>query len=236
MRTSGNKMAENRPDRLETIIPVLIGVISILGAVMAGAAAGAESAAGDAQRAGLNAALNYEKASAAAQSQAYQHLEAAAEARNFAALADQLEAEAEEARARGDESAARVLQAEAQSHRAAAEASLDFAETGYLDPDGNFNSQSFAADQLAAVINFRDQDYDAADDFRLADVLSRRSSSLVNSVIGLSLAVLLLTVAQIAPRRMRLPVLALALAVLTCGLCNTLALETYFRLAATGLQ
>lgn len=208
-------------NRLRTAVAIAIATTSVVGAVIAGSAAQLGSKAGDTQREGFIADVNYRRTDMVARTSLYRELRALVDRQQYSALAEALEADAADAEANGDTAAAETLRAQAQEHRASADAAGWFVSPDYLTDDGDYDQDLFMQDQFSYAA--QDRDIDSANEYARAANFRSRSEGLVVSLIGLSFAVLLFTIAEQTAPRWRALFFAMGMAVLACGLCAAVA-------------
>jgi hypothetical protein len=175
--------ADESNDRLDTIVAVLIAVVTVLGALVAWRAAVADDQAGGADTAGLNAAINAE------QTRALNHVVAYANYGSYTTYVQNIELGNLLAADLENTPEEEALNLERQAAEAAdlAETSLGFFNARYLDRNGRYNIQRQLGEAWAEAA--REKDLNPDPHFAAADQQRLKSSRLVAilSLLGVSL-------------------------------------------------
>ena len=197
---------------LKLLIVVMIGVVSVTGAVLTWRSAQLGEYATDKDRQSLAETVQLEQDRAATAAQVDNEVESFARYQEEVATAEQLEVQADTLRNQGRAADAAAAEDEASERRELADslASLTF-NLAYVVEDPDTGALTFDEEQRTEDLTRQRSSAFPADPAQTADeadALRNRSQRLVGWIIPLVLAILFFTVAQlIASRRLR-PVLA----------------------------
>jgi hypothetical protein len=219
-------VTENRKtggsDRFQTIVAVLIAVVSAVSAGVIWRASLASSSASTADRQGLVTTVKYEAAYAEAVSMLYEEA-------HYAVQFDCYQARVEALQAQGDSAA----QSEAGWVRQIVDslASLTPLTTdpAYRTADGGLNLDARLATMRAADADL--SNLDPQQHFTAADWLYFESEVLVSAVIIFAVALFFLTLAEITRRRIRIGLAVIGVLVFLLGLGGVVVAEAYFILS-----
>ncbi|RMF31030.1 MAG: hypothetical protein D6759_10780 [Chloroflexi bacterium] len=192
---------QGNPPRFQTLIAVLIAMVTVTGAIVAWRAATISSEADDAEREGLLSTIVRERVDATNRTWLYNDLRTFALYTEYQALADRLAQDAQAHREAGDEDEADRLAQEAERYRLLSDNLRRFLFEGYITSEGTYDANAFLARRWAEAA--READLEPQDDLALADTLRLRAQRLVGGTIFLAAALLLLTLAQISRSGLR---------------------------------
>ena len=187
--------------RFQTLIAVLIAMVTVTGAIVAWRAATIGSEADDAEREGLLSTIVRERVDATNRTWLYNDLRTFALYTEYQALADRLAQDAQDRREGGDDEEADRLEREAERYQALADNLRRFLFEGYITSEGTYDADAFLARRWAEAA--READLEPQDDLARADTLRFRAQQLVGGTIFLAAALLLLTLAQISRSGLR---------------------------------
>ncbi len=192
---------QSKSPRFQTLIAVLIAMVTVTGAIVAWRAATIGSEADDAEREGLLSTIVRERVDATNRTWLYNDLRTFALYTEYQALADRLAQDAQTYREAGDEDEADRLAREAERYRLLSDNLRRFLFEGYITSEGTYDADAFLARRWAEAA--RKADLEPQDDLALADTLRLRAQRLVGGTIFLASALLLLTLAQISRSGLR---------------------------------
>jgi len=192
---------QSKSPRFQTLIAVLIAMVTVTGAIVAWRAATISSEADDAEREGLLSTIVRERVDATNRTWLYNDLRTFALYTEYQTLADRLAQDAQAHREAGDEDEADRLAQEAERYRLLSDNLRRFLFEGYITSEGTYDANAFLARRWAEAA--READLEPQDDLALADTLRLRAQRLVGGTIFLAAALLLLTLAQISRSGLR---------------------------------
>lgn len=184
-------------DRFTTLVAIMIALVALIGAVVAWRASVAEDASGDADYAGLRAAINVEETRALNASTAYAQYGAYVTYQRNSALGDLLV----EDMALATEDEAIILNSQRADAHDTAIASERLFQQRFLNRDGSYSVQRQLGEMWADASKQRDLKPEPH--FAEADRLSAKSSSLLAAVGVLALALVFFTLIESAAGRAR---------------------------------
>jgi hypothetical protein len=179
--------------RYETIIAVLIAMTAVLGAVAAWRAADAAASAGNANLAGLAAVLATEEVRALANAEHYQGYQAYTTYRRHSSLANGLDRDLSRALAQRS-TAAQVQERQRDDERAMAEVARAFFDVRYLTTDDGFDKERDLGATLAET--GREKQLNSTEKLEESERFRSKVQSFIGTLIVLSVAGLLYTIAQ----------------------------------------
>ncbi|MCC7360418.1 MAG: hypothetical protein IT317_13125 [Anaerolineales bacterium] len=189
---------DSPPNRLETVVALLIAVVTVVGALIAWRASVADDGAGDADFAGLRASLAAEETRALNAVDAYEHYGAYTNYWRYRALGDEL-ADALQSAAPEALDALDRQRAEAYD---LADANQDLFPNRFLNRDGTYSVARETGEAWADAA--REQDLNPEPQYAAADKLRARSSQLLGTLTLLGLALVGYTLVEAADGRLKL--------------------------------
>lgn len=198
--------AAEKPNPLETIVAVLIALITVAGALVAWRASVAADGAGDADNGGLRAMLNVEETRASNAVNGYEAYGAFVNYARYQRLGDLLEADP----------AAADLEAERADARDLALANQFLFDSKFLNRDGTYDLQRQLGEMWADAS--REKDLNPEPQFQEADKLRERSNWLLAVVAFLAVGLVLLTLVEAVGGRFQVALTSLGAVVLVAGL------------------
>ncbi|MBL8057639.1 MAG: hypothetical protein JNK29_13130 [Anaerolineales bacterium] len=198
--------AAEKPNPLETIVAVLIALITVAGALVAWRASVAADGAGDADNGGLRAMLNVEETRASNAVNGYEAYGAFVNYARYQRLGDLLEADP----------AAADLEAERADARDLALANQFLFDSKFLNRDGTYDLQRQLGEMWADAS--REKDLNPEPQFQEADKLRERSNWLLAVVAVLAVGLVLLTLVEAVGGRFQVALTSLGAVVLVAGL------------------
>lgn len=213
---------EKEDSRLETLVAILIAVVTVLGAIVAWRASVAADGAGDADFAGLQASLNAEETHAIDFVNAYEHYGAyVAYARNLKlgnAIADDLNAAPP-----ASESEAFWLDRQRAEAFDIARANQDLFPNRFLNRDGSYSVQREIGEGWADAK--REKDLNPDSHYAEADALRQKTNRMLATIAVLGVGLVFFTLVESAGERLRLPVLVLGLLFSAAGTLTAIVIE-----------
>ncbi|HLF03299.1 MAG TPA: hypothetical protein VI547_15050 [Anaerolineales bacterium] len=199
---------EEKESRLETIVAILIAVVTVIGAVVAWRASVAADGAGDADFAGLKASLNAEETRALNFVNAYEHYGAYINYSRYLRLGNAV----------ADDLSNGVAQTEAEAFwldRQRAE-SFDLANANqelfpnrFLGRDGSYGVQRELGEAWADAS--KEKDLDPNPHYAEADKLREKTNLLLSTLTLLGVGLVFFTLVEAVGERGRYPLIGLAL-------------------------
>lgn len=194
---------ENKSDRFDLTVTVLIALVTVFGAVIAWRASLASEVAGDAEQQGLLETLTLEEGLASHETRLYTELQYFARYTQHKALAQRLRQDEATARSRGETALADDLAKEAELYEDLAANQEDFFDVRYVLPDGTFDEARRLADLRQADVRINALDPERV--FAAADAYQGQSELLVGLISLLTVALFLYTLSQITEHRIKYP-------------------------------
>lgn len=211
--------AQGRARRLETIVAILIAVTTVIGAIVAWRSAVADDGAGDADYAGLQAAVRAEETRALNYVNAYESYAAFASYRRYSELGDLIEAD--QASAPGDE--APVLERERADSHDLALSSQGLFPNKFLQRDGSYSVQRQMGEMWADAA--REHDLNPDPQFAQANQLRAKANWLLVSVTILAVALVFMTLIEALGERLQVAMLSLGSLTMLAGTLFALFVE-----------
>lgn len=209
-------------DRFQTIVAVLIAVVSMISAGVIWRASLAGSSATTADRRGLIATVKYEAAYAQTVSTLYEEARYASQHARYQARVDALAALDDDA-AHSEAEWVKQIVVNLGSF------TLLATDPTYRTADGELDLDARLDDLRAADADLRD--LDPQQDFAAADRYYRESQLLVSAVIVFAVALFFLTLAEITRHRARVALAVAGAVVFLVGLGGVLVAEAYFAIS-----
>jgi hypothetical protein len=211
--------SETSNNRMETLVALLIAVVTVIGAVVAWRASVADDGAGDADFAGLRASLNAEETRALNAVNAYEHYGAYTTYWRHNALGDALAGEVEAA----DETAVEALDRQRAEAYDLADANQDLFPNRFLNRDGTYSVAREAGEAWADAA--REKDLYPDPQYAEADKLRTKSNRLLGTITLLGLALVAFTLVETVEGRTRLIFVGLGLVLALAGTVLAVLLE-----------
>jgi hypothetical protein len=206
-------------DRFTTLVAIMIALVALIGAVVAWRASVAEDASGDADYAGLRAAINVEETRALDASTAYAQYGAYVTYQRNSALGDLIAEDMDKA----TEDEAIILNSQRADAHDVATASERLFRQRFLNRDGAYSVQRQLGEMWADASKQRD--LNPAPQFVEADRLSAKSGALLAAVGVLALALVFYTLIESVADRARWALFALGTLLAIGGTVAAVALE-----------
>jgi hypothetical protein len=206
-------------NRLETVVALLIAVVTVIGAVMAWRASVADDGAGDADFAGLRASLNAEETRALNAVDAYEHYGAYTNYWRYNALGDELAAAVEAA----PPEAADALDRQRAEAYDLADANQDLFPNRFLNRDGTYSVARETGEAWADAA--REKDLYPDPQYAEADRLRTKSNQLLGTITLLGLALVVYTLVETVAGRVKLLLVGLGTVLAIAGVVVAVLLE-----------
>ncbi|MBI3942460.1 MAG: hypothetical protein HY326_05555 [Chloroflexi bacterium] len=194
---------EEKSDRFDLVVTILIALVTTFGAVIAWQAALSLSAAGDVQQEGLLTILSLEGGEASYQTRLYTDLQYFVRYTEYHEMAQHLRQDETVARSRGETNLANDLSGQAEQNEALAENLEAFFDVSYIKPDGTFDEERRLADLRmndAKLHGLNPQNL-----FDQADAFQEKARLLVGIIFFLTVTLLFYTLSQITESRIKYP-------------------------------
>jgi hypothetical protein len=198
-------------NRLETLVAILIAVVTVIGAVVAWRASVADDGAGDADFAGLRASLNAEETRALNAVNAYEHYGAYTTYWRYNALGDALAEEIELA----PEAAVEALDRQRAEAYDLADANQDLFPNRFLNRDGTYSVAREMGQAWADAA--REKDLYPDPQYAEADQLRTKSNRLLGSITILGVALVAFTLVETVGGRLKMALVLLGTALALAG-------------------
>jgi hypothetical protein len=209
----------SRDDRFTTLIAIMIALVALSGAVVAWRASVAEDASGDADYAGLRAAINVEETRALDASTAYAQYGAYVTYQRNNALGDLIAEDMDKA----TEDEAIVLNSQRADAHDVATASERLFHQRFLNRDGSYSVQRQLGEMWADAS--KERDLKPEPQFVEADRLRAKSGSLLAAVGVLALALVFYTLIESVAGRAQWMLFALGTLLAIGGTVTAVVLE-----------
>jgi hypothetical protein len=206
-------------DRFTTLVAIMIALVALIGAVVAWRASVAEDASGDADYAGLRAAINVEETRALDASTAYAQYGAYVTYQRNSALGDLIAEDMDKA----TENEAVILNSQRADAHDVATASERLFRQRFLNRDGSYSVQRQLGEMWADASKQRDLNPEPQ--FTEADRLRAKSGSLLAAVGVLALALVFYTLIESVAGRAQWMLFALGTLLAIGGTVAAVALE-----------
>jgi hypothetical protein len=211
--------ADRAPNRLETVVALLIAVVTVIGAVVAWRASVADDGAGDADFAGLRASLNAEETRALNAVDAYEHYGAYTNYWRYRALGDELA----DALATAPDDQLETLDRQRAEAYDLADANQDLFPNRFLNRDGTYSVAREEGEAWADAA--REQDLNPDPQYAEADRLRAKSNQLLGTLTLLGLALVVFTLVESVEGRLKLALVALGTLLAVAGVVVAVVLE-----------
>jgi hypothetical protein len=208
-----------RGQRLETIVAILIAVVTVIGAVVAWRASVADDGAGDADFAGLRASVLSEQTKALNDVNAYESYGAYTNYKRYQELGDLLEAD--EANAPAEEVA--LLERQRADNHDLSISNQRLFPNKFLDRDGSYNVKRQLGEMWADAA--KENDLNPGPQFAEADQLRTKANSLLVAVAILAVALVFYTLVEAVGSRMKYLLTALGSLCMVAGVAFALVVE-----------
>jgi hypothetical protein len=216
---SETETSPSSDDRFTTLVAVMIALAALIGAVVAWRASVAEDASGDADYAGLRAAINVEETRALNASTAYTQYGAYVTYQRNSALGDLLA----EDMAQATENEAVILNSQRADAHDVATASERLFQQRFLNRDGSYSVQRQLGEMWADAS--KERDLNPEPQFVEADRLRVKSNSLLAAVGVLALALVFYTLIESVAGRAQWMLFALGTLLAIGGAVAAVVLE-----------
>lgn len=210
---------DSPPNRLETVVALLIAVVTVIGALIAWRASVADDGAGDADFAGLRASLNAEETRALNAVDAYEHYGAYTDYWRYRALGDELA----DAVVAAPAEAADALDRQRAEAYDLADANQDLFPNRFLNRDGTYSVARETGEAWADAA--REQDLNPEPQYAEADKLRTKSNQLLGTITLLGLALVGYTLVETVEGRLKLLLAGGATLVALVGVALAVMLE-----------
>jgi hypothetical protein len=199
-------LLEEKESRLETIVAILIAVVTVIGAVVAWRASVAADGAGDADFAGLQASLNAEETQAINYVNAYEHYGAyVAYSRNLN-MGNAIAKDLTSAPPASEEEAFWLDRQRAEAFDIA-KANQDLFPNRFLNRDGTYSVQRELGEGWADAKKEKDLNFDPH--YAEADALRQKTNLLLATIALLGVGLVFFTLVESVGDRLRLVMLGL---------------------------
>jgi hypothetical protein len=206
-------------ERFTTLVAIMIALVALIGAVVAWRASVAEDASGDADYAGLRAAINVEETRALDASTAYTQYGAYVTYQRNSALGDLIA----EDMAQATEDEAIVLNSQRANAHDVATASERLFQQRFLNRDGSYSVQRQLGEMWADAS--KERDLNPEPQFVEADRLRAKSGSLLAAIGVLALALVFYTLIESVAGRAQWALFALGTLLAIGGTVAAVVLE-----------
>jgi hypothetical protein len=217
---SESETSHEGSDRFTTVVAVMIALVALIGALVAWRASVAEDASGDADYAGLRAAINAEETRALNATTAYAQYGAYVTYQRNSALGDLIAEDM--AQATADEAV--ILNSQRADAHDTAIASERLFQQRFLNRDGTYSVERQLGEMWAD--DSKQRDLNPAPEFAEADRLSDKSSALLAVVGVLALALVFYTLIESANGRGRYVLFVIGTLLAIGGTVAAIVLET----------
>lgn len=185
-------------DRFTTLVAIMIALVTVIGAVVAWRASVAEDASGDADYAGLRAAINAEETRAINAATAYAQYGSYVTYQRNSALGDLI---AEDMALAATDDELLILNSQRADAHDTAIATERLFQQRFLNRDGTYSVERQMGEMWADAV--RQRDLNPEPQFAEADRLSDKSSALLATVGVLALALVCYTLIEAVDSRLR---------------------------------
>jgi hypothetical protein len=208
--------------RFETIIAILIAIVTVTGAIVAWRASVAADGAGDADYAGLRALVSAERTRALNYVNAYEDYTAFTGYKRYQDLADQIEKDLE--RLPTDDPQKAALETELSNVSDLARASRTLIEGRFVNRTGQYDLQRQLGEMWATEAKQKDLDPDPQ--FAEAEQLRSKTNWLLASVMVLGVGLVFYTLVESAASRLKYALAALGTLFLVLGAVMAVLIDT----------
>ncbi len=209
-------------NRMETVVAVLIALVTVIGAVVAWRASVAGDGAGDADFAGLRASLNAEETRALNAVNAYEHYAAYTTYWRNNRLGDALAADIDAGNTASEEEAYLLDRQRAEAYDLA-DANQDLFPNRYLNRDGTYGLARETGEAWADAA--REKDLYPDPRYAEADQLRAKANQLLGTITILGLALVVFTLVETVAGKLKLGFIALGTLLAVGGAVAAVLLE-----------
>lgn len=202
---------EQKSDRFDVVVTILIALVTVFGAVIAWRASLASTAAGEAVQQGLLDTLALEEGLAGHETRLYTDMQYFVRYTQHQEVAQRLRRDEAAARTRGETALADDLAGQAQLYEGLAATQEDFFDPSYVSPDGSFDEARYLSD--LQLNDDKVNGLDPAGVFSNADAYQEQAKRLVGLISLLTVALFFYTLSQITERRVKYPLAVLGTAI-----------------------
>jgi hypothetical protein len=208
-----------RSQRLETIVAILIAVVTVIGAVVAWRSSVADDGAGDADFAGLRASVRAEETRALNYVNAYENYGSYANYRRYSDMSNLIEADLPTA----PEQQQSELERQRADNNDLSISNQRLFPNKFLDRDGSYNVKRQMGEMWADAAKQNDLNPDPQ--FAEADQLRGKANSLLGAVTILAIALVFYTLVESFGDRMKYVMVALGSLCMVAGTVFALFIE-----------
>jgi len=213
-------MEDKSSSRLETIVAILIAITTVLGAIVAWRASMAEDASGDADFAGIQAAMDAEETRALNFVNTYENYGAYTAYKRYSTLGDLIAEDA--ANAASDAEAEQLDGQRANAHDLAI-ANQNLFDNKYLDRDGSYNVQRQLGEMWADAA--KQKDLKPEMQLAEADRFREKTNHLLQSLMIIALALVFYTAVELVNERVQYALVGFATLVMIAGVVMAALIE-----------
>jgi hypothetical protein len=213
---------DEKENRLETVVAILIAVVTVIGAVVAWRASVAADGAGDADFAGLQATLNAEETRALNFVNAYEHYGAYVNYSRYLQLGNAVADDLSNGVAQSEEEAFWLDRQRAESFDLA-NANQELFPNRFLSRDGGYGVQRELGEAWADAT--REKDLDPDPHYAEADKLRDKTNLLLSTLTLLGIGLVFFTLVEAAGERLRYPLVGLGVLFSIGGTVAALVIE-----------
>lgn len=213
---------DEKENRLETVVAILIAVVTVIGAVVAWRASVAADGAGDADFAGLQATLNAEETRALNFVNAYEHYGAYVNYSRYLQLGNAVADDLSNGVAQSEEEAFWLDRQRAESFDLA-NANQELFPNRFLSRDGGYGVQRELGEAWADAT--REKDLDPDPYYAEADKLRDKTNLLLSTLTLLGIGLVFFTLVEAAGERLRYPLVGLGVLFSIGGTVAALVIE-----------
>lgn len=207
-------------ERLETILAILIAVVAVVAGLVAWRASVADDGSGDADYAGLRAAVNAEETRTLNAVNAYQNYGAYVSYWRNWRLAGLLQEQVKGASAEEEKAALAEQMADANN---LANAARPLVETRFLNRDGSYNVNREMGERWADAAKEKEMEYESQ--FKEADKLAAKSLNLLMALMILTIAPIFYSLIEAVSGKMRMVMLGVGTLFMIAGIVMAIIVE-----------
>jgi hypothetical protein len=208
-----------RSQRLETIVAILIAVVTVIGAVVAWRSSVADDGAGDADFAGLRASVRAEETRALNYVNAYENYGSYANYRRYSDMSNLIEADLTTA----PEQQQSELERQRADNNDLSISNQRLFPNKFLNRDGSYNVKRQMGEMWADAA--KENDLNPDPQFAEADQLRGKANSLLGAVTILAIALVFYTLVESFGDRMKYVMVALGSVCMVAGIVFALFIE-----------
>jgi hypothetical protein len=209
----------DRSQRLETIVAILIAVVTVIGAVVAWRSSVADDGAGDADFAGLRASVRAEETRALNYVNAYENYGSYANYRRYSDMSNLIEAD----QANASEQERNELERQRADNNDLSISNQRLFPNKFLNRDGSYNVKRQMGEMWADAA--KENDLNPDPQFAEADQLRGKANSLLAAVTILAIALVFYTLVESFGDRMKYVMVALGSLCMIAGTAFALFIE-----------